>query len=111
MLMTKNDKNIYFNVLLFSFFISAINYNVGFTIKPYMVVTLIGLIKYRASVFKINSMNPLEKKGALLCMIMFGSVVFATNFESSVRHIALLRSEEHTSELQSRPHLVCRLLL
>src|SRR3989442_12033060 len=25
--------------------------------------------------------------------------------------IRLLRSEEHTSELQSRPHLVCRLLL
>src|SRR5690554_7474724 len=24
---------------------------------------------------------------------------------------AILRSEEHTSELQSRPHLVCRLLL
>src|SRR5690554_7108285 len=27
------------------------------------------------------------------------------------RGIRLLRSEEHTSELQSRPHLVCRLLL
>src|SRR5215813_14707700 len=26
-----------------------------------------------------------------------------------VRHV--IRSEEHTSELQSRPHLVCRLLL
>src|SRR2546429_4497536 len=26
-------------------------------------------------------------------------------------HFALLRSEEHTSELQSRLHLVCRLLL
>src|SRR5690554_7622147 len=25
--------------------------------------------------------------------------------------ILLVRSEEHTSELQSRPHLVCRLLL
>src|SRR5690554_7305993 len=25
--------------------------------------------------------------------------------------VALMRSEEHTSELQSRPHLVCRLLL
>src|SRR5690554_7794092 len=25
--------------------------------------------------------------------------------------IRILRSEEHTSELQSRPHLVCRLLL
>src|SRR5436305_7270338 len=28
----------------------------------------------------------------------------------NVRHYTL-RSEEHTSELQSRPHLVCRLLL
>src|SRR3989442_3213103 len=27
------------------------------------------------------------------------------------RHGDLARSEEHTSELQSRPHLVCRLLL
>src|SRR3989442_3243135 len=25
--------------------------------------------------------------------------------------LAIVRSEEHTSELQSRPHLVCRLLL
>src|SRR3989442_16038570 len=28
-----------------------------------------------------------------------------------IRDRALGRSEEHTSELQSRPHLVCRLLL
>src|SRR3989442_9940152 len=28
-----------------------------------------------------------------------------------VLHFACPRSEEHTSELQSRPHLVCRLLL
>src|SRR5215813_14931241 len=27
------------------------------------------------------------------------------------RDLVLQRSEEHTSELQSRPHLVCRLLL
>src|SRR3989442_2763868 len=27
------------------------------------------------------------------------------------RRVAHVRSEEHTSELQSRPHLVCRLLL
>src|SRR5690554_7253717 len=31
-------------------------------------------------------------------------------FEQSVED-NLIRSEEHTSELQSRPHLVCRLLL
>src|SRR3989442_6495344 len=29
----------------------------------------------------------------------------------SSRSLAAVRSEEHTSELQSRPHLVCRLLL
>src|SRR3989442_8735349 len=32
-----------------------------------------------------------------------GMVEFSTQF--------MIRSEEHTSELQSRPHLVCRLLL
>src|SRR5690625_5743001 len=29
----------------------------------------------------------------------------------AVNHLGQLRSEEHTSELQSRGHLVCRLLL
>src|SRR5690554_7257419 len=37
-----------------------------------------------------------------------GTVVLSAEQEGD--HI-LLRSEEHTSELQSRPHLVCRLLL
>src|SRR5687768_17631660 len=31
--------------------------------------------------------------------------------DARVQGVALLRSEEHTSELQSRLHLVCRLLL
>src|SRR2546429_2417162 len=35
-----------------------------------------------------------------------------TAFETGVNSVSwLLRSEEHTSELQSRLHLVCRLLL
>src|SRR3989442_7771971 len=38
------------------------------------------------------------------------------SFFSNAKHLAAgicgtLRSEEHTSELQSRPHLVCRLLV
>src|SRR5690554_7434678 len=32
-------------------------------------------------------------------------------FDSLILKAAEIRSEEHTSELQSRPHLVCRLLL
>src|SRR5690554_7162176 len=35
-----------------------------------------------------------------------GDIMLGTNFPNS----SYLRSEEHTSELQSRPHLVCRLL-
>src|SRR6202043_3906018 len=31
--------------------------------------------------------------------------------DNRARFMAVVRSEEHTSELQSRPHLVCRLLL
>src|SRR3989442_2309714 len=31
--------------------------------------------------------------------------------DATMMHINYARSEEHTSELQSRPHLVCRLLL
>src|SRR5207253_10769726 len=34
-----------------------------------------------------------------------------TRLTASPRSIAATRSEEHTSELQSRGHLVCRLLL
>src|SRR5258708_20418729 len=36
---------------------------------------------------------------------------FETNFSFDHAHDAIERSEEHTSELQSPDHLVCRLLL
>src|SRR3989442_2511136 len=39
------------------------------------------------------------------------TVEFQTARLLAVHRCMLLRSEEHTSELQSRPHLVCRLLL
>src|SRR6266498_3458015 len=47
-----------------------------------------------------------DLKGTLLylCRALFGE-------DQQVRFITDFRSEEHTSELQSRPHLVCRLLL
>src|SRR5690554_711359 len=39
-----------------------------------------------------------------------GSPVLAQN-KAIGKYRSIFRSEEHTSELQSRPHLVCRLLL
>src|SRR3989442_11435934 len=46
-----------------------------------------------------------EKKGVLL--MPEAAVIYDKDRNASVE----MRSEEHTSELQSRPHLVCRLLL
>src|SRR5690554_7261994 len=46
--------------------------------------------------------------------VLIGAMLLAFFMESSALHLAVsagFRSEEHTSELQSRPHLACRLLL
>src|SRR5690554_7195653 len=48
------------------------------------------------------------------CTIFPGAVISAVPQDlkfGGEDSIAIIRSEEHTSELQSRPHLVCRLLL
>src|SRR5690554_7237921 len=42
---------------------------------------------------------------------MPSSVLWAYVILALLSVLAAVRSEEHTSELQSRPHLVCRLLL
>src|SRR3712207_9344182 len=44
---------------------------------------------------------------SLTCRI----IRYVTFVAGSGRHACLVRSEEHTSELQSRQYLVCRLLL
>src|SRR5436305_8931393 len=44
-------------------------------------------------------------------LLQFGEQVGLGLVFLLVGHVSLKRSEEHTSELQSRPHLVCRLLL
>src|SRR3989442_10935099 len=47
---------------------------------------------------------------AALVVLAVAGVAWAVMVQQS-RSMAGMRSEEHTSELQSRPHLVCRLLL
>src|SRR5690554_7084814 len=43
---------------------------------------------------------------------IFSNYLYDNNYvDNNTFDISLPRSEEHTSELQSRPHLVCRLLL
>src|SRR5690554_7375525 len=65
---------------------------------------------------KFPGFNDPSKKG--LCVIDCSGLIVASiagmGEDASLQHAAVggsVRSEEHTSELQSRPHLVCRLLL
>src|SRR5690554_7673917 len=46
-----------------------------------------------------------------VCCTMGDANTSSTGFILTPDSIPFTRSEEHTSELQSRPHLVCRLLL
>src|SRR3989442_8897809 len=55
---------------------------------------------------------PLSLHDALpISACVLGGVRFTSSASTMFANIVLARSEEHTSELQSRPHLVCRLLL
>src|SRR3989442_11884081 len=52
------------------------------------------------ALFDLDNLAPSIRAGKAAGLYTVGALVFS-----------LSRSEEHTSELQSRPHLVCRLLL
>src|SRR5690625_6471595 len=62
---------------------------------------LIGVTAYLLGLFNATTME-LNEKGYYFAVLVFG-LYSAVSLQK--------RSEEHTSELQSRGHLVCRLLL
>src|SRR3712207_8703377 len=65
--------------------------------------------------FRID-MRALSPFIALIVLVIAGALInpdflTASNLLNVVTRSAFIRSEEHTSELQSRQYLVCRLLL
>src|SRR5690554_3400923 len=72
-----------------------------------------GRVKYAGSAFSIKTEGEVlsaEELGQLVIASVEGRVVRVSDV-AEVEDGEEERSEEHTSELQSRPHLVCRLLL
>src|SRR5690554_3005223 len=103
------------------------------TIGWLLIQVVRGLFHYWQKRFDITNPNNLEARKRLTQMSMIERIVIITiafifvaialMTIESVRQLGvsllasagvagiIIRSEEHTSELQSRPHLVCRLLL
>src|SRR3989442_9134598 len=72
----------------------------------------------RSTLFPYTTLfrSPYVSIFTVIALVFIGLVTFGWRLVAAVvrrRRLGALpvRSEEHTSELQSRPHLVCRLLL
>src|SRR5690554_7279042 len=79
-------------------------------------LTSLGIEVYCPMVTEVRQWSDRKKKVALPLIPSYVFVRIAETKRSMVfevpgvvRYLYWLRSEEHTSELQSRPHLVCRL--
>src|SRR3712207_8427227 len=78
------------------------------TLFPY--TTLFRSLEYQYE--KRLKINPFISTGALtLAPVLLTAPIGTPLFPLEQRSDSSLRSEEHTSELQSRQYLVCRLLL
>src|SRR2546421_7457972 len=77
------------------------------TLFPYTTLfrSVITSVHFERTVAHLNSIV------VLACSIDVGCCLFQTSIFSDNCSLLLKRSEEHTSELQSRSDLVCRLLL
>src|SRR5690554_7368619 len=68
-------------------------------------------LELRLAVVPLDHLVDPGRAVALGGLGVLGQVVADRQLGIGQAQVAGLRSEEHTSELQSRPHLVCRLLL
>src|SRR5690554_7788287 len=77
------------------------------TLFPYTTLSDLDYLDYEAGSFYV--MDKAYVDFERLYKLNKRSAYFVTRAKDNMRFKR--RSEEHTSELQSRPHLVCRLLL
>src|SRR3989442_7493560 len=83
------------------------------TLFPYTTLFRSVSAFFRMSLFSVAATlsNALIQDSMRICSSRRFSLRLASSGESLRPCSKTERSEEHTSELQSRPHLVCRLLL
>src|SRR5690625_5633801 len=67
--------------------------------------------EYRGALNWLLKIRRMKVNIVVLLLLIILHQLFLNRFERFGQIYSFLRSEEHTSELQSRGHLVCRLLL
>src|SRR5690554_7299650 len=89
--------------------------NTSLLVSNFLAITKVSAFKnsskYTLLLFsKVITLSLLDTK--LIFKGLLGATLFsAFKFLTLTIMSLIIRSEDHTSELQSRPHLVCRLLL
>src|SRR5690554_7538070 len=74
--------------------------------KPYLIYLVIFIISLFLAPLLLDNLNDFYYFYPIaIILVTLGFTIINSIYEFTIR------SEEHTSELQSRPHLVCRLLL
>src|SRR5690554_7394317 len=77
------------------------------------------MLKRENRISDASVVGSLERNGAFFassCLLILAGIITALGYTSEAMEVfatmpfGVVDSEEHTSELQSRPHLVCRLL-
>src|SRR5690606_28311908 len=86
----------------------------AFCLNNFIVVMiaqfLVGIVTWIFWYKTLKNLN-FSPKSSFLITLFSGSFIHIFFYETAIMYETLIRSEEHTSELQSRENLVCRLLL
>src|SRR5690606_41849678 len=77
----------------------------------FFIIALSSCEKKRCVGCKLRVEFMIEEKLVIILLVIIGLVIVITAIRLQTQFIKSSRSEEHTSELQSRENLVCRLLL
>src|SRR3712207_8820761 len=86
-----------------------------YTLSLHDALPIYVILEMLANVNLAKDLTVLAKRGRVIVVGNRGTIEInpreTMSRDADVRGMTLMRSEEHTSELQSRQYLVCRLLL
>src|SRR5438876_3045664 len=91
--------------------ILAISFHLDFSLLGVSAVPLASFSGSIGALGIVYALSVVRRRGTSTTVLLLAGVTLTALLGAVVRFVQYVRSEEHTSELQSPVHLVCRLLL